>query len=126
MRRTTAPDPNASHARIYSHWRHLPAFNTLVPLSRCILDDMLMQFTRHEGNKQRLTANQIVRKYRVGHKTARNAIVALEERGWIQRIGLSQGKTGQAGGEYEIMCLTPMGKPCRGPFDDWVKPDDRK
>lgn len=119
-------DPNASHARIYSEWRHLPAYKTLTHLQKVILQDILMDFTKAVGNEVRLTGNGIARKYRVGHKTARAAIAGLEERGWIQRIGFAPGPTGQAGGVYEILCMGPNGNRTAGPYQSWQPSSPRK
>lgn len=116
-------DPNASHARIYADWRHLDAFTTLTPLQRVILEDTLMSFSRLTGNEVRLTGNGVAQKYCVGHRTAREAIAGLEERGWIERIGLSPGPTGQAGGLYRIQCLSPRGIRAAGPYMRWRATD---
>lgn len=115
-------DANAAHARIYCEWRHLDAFKTLSPLQRVILQDILMDFSKVTGNEVRLTASQLMRKHKVGRATAREAIKALEERGWIHRIGLTTGPTGQAGGNYEILCLSARGRRTHGPYADWAKP----
>lgn len=116
-------DPNESHARFYGAWRHLESFKTLSPLQRCLLQDILMGFNKHIGNEVRLTASGVRRRYRVGHKTARDAICALELRGWIDRIGLGPGPTGQAGGLYELLCMDPLGNRIRGPYLDWQSDD---
>ena len=113
-------DANASHARIFSGWRKLPSFETLKLLERVILEDILMGFNKAEGNEVRLTGNQISKRYSVHHNTARLAIIALEERGWIARIGLAPGPTGQAGGLYEILCLSPEGQRVAGPYMNWT------
>lgn len=78
-----------------------------------------MEFTRITGNEVRLTNQDVIKRYGVAHPKARNAIAGLEERGWIERIGLSPGPTGQAGGLYRILCLTPQGKPVSGPYMTW-------
>lgn len=116
-------DPNESHARIYGSWRHLDAFETLSPLQRCLLQDILMGFNKHVGNEVRLTASGVIKKYHVGHKTARDAICALEVRGWIDRIGLGPGPTGQAGGVYRLLCMDAMGNRTRGPYLNWRSDD---
>ncbi|QSR23186.1 hypothetical protein [Hyphomonas sp. KY3] len=112
---------NAPHARIYADWRHLDAFKCLTPLQRVLLEDMLMDFSRVTGNQVRLTCKGVMQRYRVGHKTAKKAIAGLEEFGWITRIGLSSGPTGQAGGVYEIECITAQGKPIGGRYQTWTK-----
>ena len=109
----------ASHARIYSDWKLLDSFKTLTPLQRVILEDILMDFSKHTGNEVRLTGNGISQRYRVGHRTAKAAILSLEERGWIMRIGLSPGPTGQAGGTYKILCIAPNGSRVAGPYQQW-------
>lgn len=119
-------DAGAAHARFYAEWRNLEAFTTLTPLQRCILQDALMEFTKAAGNTVRLTCKGITRKYHVGHKTARAAIAGLEERGWIDRIGLSPGPTGQAGGNYELMCIAPNGGRIAGPYSTWRAPRSAK
>lgn len=111
---------NAPHVRIYAEWRRLEAFNTLTLLQRVILEDILMDFTRITGNEVRLTINGVTNRYNVGHRKARDDIAGLEERGWIERIGFSPGPTGQAGGLYRILCLTPQGKPVSGPYMTWT------
>lgn len=116
-------DPNDSHARFYGSWRHLESFKTLSPLQRCLLQDILMGFNKHIGNEVRLTASGVRRSYGVGHKTAREAILALEARGWIDRIGLGPGPTGQAGGVYELLCMDPFGSRIRGPYLNWGSGD---
>lgn len=78
-----------------------------------------MEFNRHVGNEVRLTASALMKRYRVGRKTARDAISALEERGWIERIGLGPGPTGQAGGVYRLLCIDPNGKRVSGPYMNW-------
>lgn len=112
-------DPNAAHARIYSDWRHLEAFKTLAPLQRCVLEDILLTFNKHQGNETRLTANGIRQRYSVSHNTARRAISGLEDRGWIERIRLGPGPTGQAGGVYRILCIDSFGFRIRGPYMKW-------
>lgn len=112
---------NAPHARIYAEWRHLDAFKSLTPLQRVILEDILIDFTRVTGNEVRLTCKGLMKRYRVGHKTASKAIAGLEERGWIERFDLSPGPTGQAGGVYRILCLTAQGKPVSGRYQSWIK-----
>lgn len=116
-------DPNDSHARFYGAWRHLESFKTLSPLQRCLLQDILMGFSKHTGNEVRLTASGVRKRYSVGHKTARDAICALELRGWIDRIGLGPGPTGQAGGLYELLCMDPLGNRIRGPYLNWRSDD---
>ena len=113
-------NPSAPHARIYAEWRHLDAFKSLSPLQRVILDDILIDFTRVAGNETRLTCKGVMKRYRVGHTKARDAIAGLEDRGWIERIGLSPGPTGQAGGLYRILCLTAQGKPVFGRYYSWM------
>ncbi|ACT58323.1 hypothetical protein [Hirschia baltica] len=110
---------NAAHARFYSEWRHLDSFKTLSPLQRTILQDVLMDFSKVVGNEVRLTNTQISKRYRAGHTAARAAIAGLEERGWIERIGLLPGPTGQAGGVYKILCIAPNGSRVAGPYQQW-------
>lgn len=112
---------NGPHARIYADWLHLDAFTCLTPLQRALLEDILMDFSRVSGNQVRLTCKGVMRRYSVGHKAAKNAIAGLEELGWITRIGLSPGPTGQAGGVYEIECITAQGKPIAGRYQTWRK-----
>ena len=111
--------PNAAHARIYCDWKHLPSFKTLNLLQRVILTDSLMGFSKLVGNEVRLTASGVQRQYRVGRPRANAAILGLEARGWIHRIGLSPGPTGQAGGVYAILCITARGMPTTGPYTRW-------
>lgn len=112
-------DANAAHARIYCEWRHLPSFKSLSLLQRAILVDVLLEFTKLTGNETRLTISGTMKKYGVGHVNAKSAIAGLEERGWIERIGFSPGPTGQAGGRYKILCISPQGKPVSGPHRYW-------
>lgn len=112
-------DPNESHARIYGQWRHLASFKTLTPLQLCILVEILMGFNKHIGNEVRLTSSGIRKRFGVSHKTARTAIQRLEECGWIERIGLGPGPTGQAGGVYQLLCLDASGSRVRGPYMTW-------
>ena len=114
-------DPSRSHARIYSDWRHLPAFSTLTLLARCVLTDCLMDYDRREGAVCRLTVRGVEKKYSVGRKSSRDAIEALEERGWIARIGYAPGKTGQQGGLYRILCLDDNGRTIGGSYEKWGK-----
>lgn len=119
-------DPNASHARIYSEWRHLDSYRTLTALQKVIMQDILMDFTKAVGNEVRLTGHGVAEKYNVAHKTARAAIAGLEERGWILRIRLGPGPTGQAGGVYEILCMGPNGNRIAGPYQTWKASGSRK
>lgn len=119
-------DAKASHGRFYSEWRHLEAFQTLTLLQRAILQDSLMAFTKVAGNEVRLTGHGVSEKYGVGHKTARKAIAGLEERGWIHRVRLGPGPTGQAGGVYEILCIAPAGTRAAGPYQTWKAPRSGK
>ena len=119
-------DPNASHARIYSEWRHLDSYKTLRPLQKVILQDILMDFTKAVGNEVRLTGKGVAAKYGVGHRTAREAIAGMEERGWIVRTRLGPGPTGQAGGVYELLCMGPMGNRIAGPYQTWKTQGSRK
>ena len=119
-------DPNASHARIYSEWRHLDAYKTLTLLQKVILQDILMDFTKAVGNEVRLTGHGVAEKYGVGHKAAKAAIAGLEERGWIFRVRFGPGPTGQAGGVYEILCMGPTGNRIAGPYLTWKAAGTRK
>ncbi len=111
-----------AHARIYSEWKHLDAWKTLDVYARMLLTDVLSDYTKTSGNEVRLTGNGLSKKYRIGHRRARNLMLMLEERGWIERIGLSPGPTGQAGGLYRILCITSGGKRCGGPYQTWRAP----
>ena len=115
-------DPGAAHARFYSGWRHLDAFKTLSLLQRVILQDELMNYSKVIGNEVRLTATGIMNTHKVGRAKARTAIAGLEERGWIQRIRLGPGPTGQAGGVYELLCLDARGRRISGPYMQWTQP----
>ena len=119
-------DAGASHARFYADWRHLDAFKTLSSLQRAILQDILMEFSRVTGNEVRLTGHGVAKRYHVGHRTAAKAIVGLEERGWLERIGLSPGPTGQAGGVYQILCIAPNGSHIGGLYQTWTAPKPNK
>ena len=103
----------------------LDSFKTLKPLSVVILIDALAVFTKVTGNEVRLTGNQVSKRYNTHHSTARNAILALEERGWVKRVGLAPGPTGQAGGLYELLCISPDGRRVAGPYMTWTDPKKR-
>jgi hypothetical protein len=107
------------HARLYSEWRHLAAWCQLSPLEKIILLETLATFQKSVGNTFRLTAKGISREYKCAQKTARNAIASLEEKGWMDRIGVRPGPTGQIGGVYRMTCLTEFGWPARGRFEQW-------
>lgn len=109
----------ASHARFYSDWKHLDAYKTLTSHQRVILQDILMDYSKLTGNEVRLTGHGLTKKYRIGHRTAKAALLSLEEKGWIERIGLSPGPTGQAGGLYRILCISPAGSRVAGPYQRW-------
>lgn len=111
----------ASHARFYSDWKHLDAYKTLSTLQRAILQDILMDYSKLTGNEVRLTGHGLTKKYKIGHRTAKAAILALEERGWIERVGLSPGPTGQAGGLYRILCISSLGQRVAGPYQRWQR-----
>jgi ribosomal protein S25 len=119
-------DPNASHARIYSEWRHLDSYKTLTLLQKVILQDILMDFSKAVGNEVRLTGYGVSVKYGVSQRTARSAIAGLEERGWIDRVRLGPGPTGQTGGVYEMLCIGPTGKRIAGPYLTWKAPHAQK
>lgn len=119
-------DPNVSHARIYSEWRRLDAYKTLTPLQKVILQEILMDFSKAVGNEARLTCYGVARKYRVSERTAKRAILGMEERGWLARTGLGPGPTGQAGGLYEILCIGPAGNRSPGPYQTWQAPRPQK
>ena len=85
-----------------------------------------MDYSRVTGNEVRLTCKGVSNRYSVGHNTAKKAIEGLEHRGWIERIGLSPGPTGQAGGLYEIRCIAPNGHRVAGPYQRWQAPRSSK
>jgi len=113
-------EATAAHARFYSDWRHLDAFRTLSLVQRVILQDVLMNFSKVAGNEVRLTSTRTMQKYHIGRGKAREAIAGLEERGWIERIGLTSGPSGQAGGNYKILCLNARGQRVSGPYMRWT------
>ena len=47
------------------------------------------------------------------------AVLKLEDRGWIERVRLGPGPTGQAGGVYRILCIDSFGFRVRGPYMKW-------
>ena len=88
-------------------------------LEKVILIESLASYDRRNGNAFRLTAVGVSKQHSCAQVTARKALSSLEEKGWIEKIGLRPGPTGQIGGVYRMMCLTDMGHPTRGPFEQW-------
>ena len=95
-------------------------------LERAIHVDILKGFSKIVGNQVRLTVKGVMKEYGVGHSRAKKALRGLEEKGWICRIGLSPGPTGQAGGVYEILCLSPRGTPVTGPYMFWKEASSKQ
>lgn len=116
-----------AHARIYGKWRTLPAWLALSTLEIAILveamrDCGLYQEDVPAQNVIRLTCTKIRKRWNCSHKTASKALVSLQEKGWIERVGLAPGPTGQAGGLYELMMLDAKRQPRNGPYKLW-RPD---
>jgi predicted transcriptional regulator of viral defense system len=88
-------------------------------LEKIILIEALATYDRRIGNAFRLTAVGISKQHQCAPATARRALQSLQEKGWIERIGLRPGPSGQIGGVYRITALTEVGYPARGPFEQW-------
>lgn len=98
----------------------LDAWRDLQPLAKVLLVETLAAFNIREGNSFRLTAIGTAKKYKCAQKTARAVICGLEEKCWIERVGVRPGPTGQVGGVYALTCIDRKGHPVRGPFEEWT------
>ncbi len=102
----------------------MPAWNALTYLAVAVLTEAirdcgyLIEDARYP-NRIRMTSESIRRRWKVGHPKARATLLLLEETGWIARVGLSPGPTGQVGGVYQLNMLTVGLMPCNGPFIQW-------
>jgi len=113
-----------SHARVFGWWRNLPAWESMSPLEKIILVEALRDCTLTESglvalNQIRLTAYGLSKQHRCSQRTASKALKAIEERGWISRVGEVSGPSGQVGGVYELLGLTQLGRIKSGPFVRW-------
>jgi hypothetical protein len=113
-----------AHARVFGKWRSLPAWLALSPIQLSILieamrDCGLYQEDWPQKNVIRLTCDQIRKRWHCSHATASKALTRLEACGWIARVGLAPGPTGQAGGVYELLMLDAARLPRSGPFMKW-------
>ena len=84
----TLKSRDRSHARIYGHWEHLPAWNALSVYGRAILTVMLMDYRKGQ-NFIVLSDAQAARRANCSRGTAAKAIEELQELGWIEvaRVG---------------------------------------
>jgi predicted transcriptional regulator of viral defense system len=89
-------------------------------VEKAILIETLATFDRRTGNAFRLTAKGVSLQHKCAQRTARNAIASLEEKGWMDRIGVAPGPTNQIGGVYRMTSLTEKGQPALGRFEKWV------
>ena len=88
---TPANARDRSHARIYCHWRELPAWRCLSPAARALLLEIMMDYRPRPGNNGylRWTVRRAASAVNVGKATAATALEELETCGWItcERIG---------------------------------------
>jgi hypothetical protein len=82
-----------SHARVYGHWEHLPAWYMLSPYARCILIAMLMDY-RTGKNCMVMSDAEAARRGNCARATAAKAIQELQDLGWIKvaRVGKMWGR----------------------------------
>jgi len=71
------------HARIYAHWKRLPAWSSLSLAARCVLLEILMDY--RPGNNGRLAwaCRKAGRAVGISKDRAARALSELEMRGWI-------------------------------------------
>ncbi|MCP4121939.1 MAG: hypothetical protein GY751_09325 [Bacteroidetes bacterium] len=110
-----------SHARIYGHWEHLPAWNALSVYGRAILTIMLMDY-RAGQNFIILSDAEAARRANCARATAAKAIEELQELGWIKvaRVGKIRGrKATRASAYYLTMYPEEIGIPATHDYKKW-------
>ena len=73
-----------SHARVYSHWRALPAWRTLSLAARCILIEILMENRAGLNGRLAWSCRKAARAVGVSKDRAARALIHLEDRGWLK------------------------------------------
>lgn len=88
---TPANARDRSHARIYSHWRELPAWHAMSLAAKVLLLEMMMDYRPGLENNGylRWSLRRVAATINVGKATAATALEELEACGWItcERIG---------------------------------------
>jgi hypothetical protein len=90
------------HARIYAHWRELPAWRVLSCAARCLLVEMLMEYRPGRNGQLQFSVRRAAAIARVGKQSAVTALAELEKAGWItvQKLGALRG--GNAPTEFAL------------------------
>lgn len=109
------------HARIYAHWRELPAWRVLSCAARCLLVEMLMEYRPGNNGGLQWSVRRAASALGVGKQSAATALAELEKAGWItvQRIGALGG--GNAPTEYALTMYVndATGEEATRAFERW-------
>lgn len=90
---------DASHARIYAKWAHLPAFKTLSHSALRLWLSLLWEHRQHGPNNWTLTDKEVANRLGCSAVTAGRAARELLEKGWlrVERTGRLTGSPSTRG-----------------------------
>ena len=72
-----------AHARVYAHWRTLPAWRLLSPVARCVLVEILMENRPGLNGRLEWSCRKAGRAVGVSKDRAARALIELEMLGWL-------------------------------------------
>lgn len=75
-----------SHARIYREWLDLPSWTTLTPVAQALLVNLLARYRPQEPNRFEVSDRTATILVRASRNTVRQALLDLEDRGWLRVI----------------------------------------
>jgi len=71
------------HARVYAHWRHLPAWAMLSLVARSLLVEILMEYRPGANGRLAWSCRKAARSISVSKDRAARALIELEMKGWL-------------------------------------------
>jgi hypothetical protein len=80
------PLADKPHARIYSEWMDLPAWNTLTPVAQALLVNIMTRYRPLDANAFEISDRTAATLVRASRNTAAKALADLEDRGWLRVV----------------------------------------
>lgn len=71
------------HARVYAHWRNLPAWALLSLVARSLLVEILMEYRPGANGRLAWSCRKAARSICVSKDRAARALIELEMKGWL-------------------------------------------
>jgi hypothetical protein len=105
-----------AHARIYSAWLDLPAWQALTPYAKALLIELLARYRPMDGNHFPLSGRKAAELLNCSRNAASAAIGLLEETGWVRVEKVGTGLTGRRCSRTSHYRLTMF------PSNDWTAP----